>query len=98
MQIYYSKTQHKPFTQQNEIFGWELFKRKAIQKNGWKILWIEPEFGKGKWELFNLKEDPTEKNDLAENFPDKLKEMIIAWEQYQATNNVIISTGKNKFP
>ncbi len=81
-----------------EIFGWELFKRKAVQKGGWKILWIEPDFGKGKWELFNLKEDPTEKIDLAEKYPDKLQEMILAWEQYRTENNVIISTGKNKFP
>ena len=81
-----------------EIFGWELFKRRAVQKDGWKILWIEPDFGKGKWELFNLKEDPTEKNDLAEKYPNKLKEMILAWEQYQAANNVIISNGKLQFP
>ena len=82
----------------DEIFGWEIFKRKAVQKNGWKILWIEPNFGKGKWELFNLKTDPTELNDLAETYPDKLKEMIAAWEQYQAENNVIISNGALIFP
>jgi len=82
----------------DEIFGWELFKRKAVQKNGWKILWIEPEFGKGKWELFHLKEDPSEKNDLAEKYPDKLKEMIRAWEEYQQENNVIISNGELLFP
>jgi len=82
----------------DEIFGWELFKRKAVQKNGWKILWIEPDFGKGKWELFHLKEDPSEKNDLAEKYPDKLKEMIKAWEQYEQENNVIISNGELLFP
>ena len=81
-----------------EIFGWELFKRKAVQKNDWKILWIEPDFGKGNWELFNLKEDPSELNDLAEKYPDKLKEMINAWEQYQQDNNVIISNGELFFP
>jgi len=82
----------------NESFGWELFKRRAVQKNGWKILWIEREFGKGNWELFNLKEDPTEQNDLATTHPEKLKEMIQEWEQYQKENNVIISTGKLLFP
>lgn len=81
-----------------EIFGWELFKRKAVQKNGWKILWIEPDFGKGKWELFNLKNDPSEKNDLAETHPEKLEEMILAWNQYQKDHNVIISSGENQFP
>ena len=81
-----------------EIFGWELFKRKAVQKDGWKILWIEPAFGKGTWELFNLKEDPTERNDLASVYPEKLAELIEAWEQYQQENNVIISNGALLFP
>ena len=27
------------------------------------------------WELYNVKEDPTESNDLAAKMPDKLKEM-----------------------
>ena len=82
----------------DEIFGWELFKRKAVQKDGWKILWIEPAFGKGTWELFNLKEDPTERNDLASVYPEKLAELIEAWEQYQQENNVIISNGALLFP
>ncbi len=82
----------------DEIFGWELFKRKAVQKNGWKILWIEPPFGTGAWELFNLKEDPTERNNLAKIHPEKLKEMIAAWEKYKLENNVIISNGELLFP
>ena len=28
-----------------------------------------------KWELYNVKEDPTQSNDLAAKMPDKLKEM-----------------------
>lgn len=81
-----------------EIFGWELFKRKAVQKDSWKILWIEPDFGKGKWELYHLKEDPTERNDLSNTHPEKLTELISAWEQYQQENNVIISNGELLFP
>ena len=81
-----------------EIFGWELFKRKAVQKNGWKILWIERDFGKGKWELYHLEKDPTERFDLAEQNPEKLKEMIAAWEKYQLENNVIISNGELLLP
>lgn len=81
-----------------EFFGWELFKRKAVQKDGWKILWIEPDFGKGKWELYHLTNDPTERHDLVNTHPEKLKELIKAWEQYKTENNVIISNGKNSFP
>ena len=81
-----------------EIFGWELFKRKAVQKNGWKILWIEPDFGKGQWELYDLIKDPTERYDLASTHPEKLNELIKAWEQYQAENNVIISNDEIRLP
>ena len=82
----------------DEIFGWELFKRKAVQKDGWKILWTEPAFGKGTWELYSLKEDPTERNDLASSHPEKLAELIKAWKQYEQENNVIISNGELFFP
>lgn len=88
----------QPIHNEDEIFGWELFKRKAVQKNGWKIIWIEPEFGKGKWELYHLKEDPTERDDLANTHPEKLNELIAAWQIYQKENNVIISNGELLFP
>jgi arylsulfatase A-like enzyme len=83
---------------QKEMFGWELFKRMAFQRDGWKILWIEPDFGKGDWELYNLSKDPTETNDLAKSHPEKLSELIVSWKQYQEENNVIISNGDLFFP
>lgn len=39
------------------------------------------------WELYNLKEDRTELNDLALKKPDKLKEIVAQYETYWASRN-----------
>ena len=49
---------------------------KAFFVGDWKILWMPPPFATGEWELFNLREDPAEMNDLSGEYPDKLAEMI----------------------
>jgi arylsulfatase len=46
--------------------------------------------GKSEWELFNLAQDPAERNDLAVQNPNKLKEMLIIWDKYVQENNVIL--------
>jgi len=69
--------------------GYELFGLKAYIAGDWKILWMPPPFGKGDWELFNLREDPGEMNDLSKLHPEKVKEMAALWEQYRIDNNVL---------
>jgi arylsulfatase len=39
--------------------------------------------------LFNLKQDPAELADLSAQHPEKLKEMIVLWEQYKTDNGVL---------
>ena len=69
--------------------GYELFGMKAYFVGDWKILWMPKPFGPSDWELFNLKQDPAELNDLSKQNPDKLKGMIALWEQYKNENNVL---------
>lgn len=45
-------------------------------------------FSQDVWELFDLDEDPTELNDLAEKFPELHQELIDAWEQGAWDNQV----------
>jgi len=40
--------------------------------------------GREQWELYNLKDDPGEINDLAVKEPEKLVEMVAYWETYYA--------------
>jgi arylsulfatase len=72
------------------VMGWELFGRCAIRKGKWKITKIEPPFGKGIFELFNMEEDPTESHDLAKQYPDKYLEMLGHWKAYVKDNGVIL--------
>jgi len=69
--------------------GYELFGLKAFFDGDWKILWMPPPFGPGEWELFNLRQDPAELNDVSAEYPDRLAEMIALWEQYKEANGVL---------
>ncbi len=72
------------------VMGWELFGRCAVRKGKWKITKIEPPFGKGVFELFDMEDDPTESHNLSKQFPDKYIEMLEHWKAYVKDNGVIL--------
>jgi arylsulfatase A-like enzyme len=73
----------------NEGIGYELHGMRAYIKDEWKILNMQKPFGTGDWELFNLAEDPSESNDLSNQFPEKRNELIAAWEEYSKNVGVV---------
>jgi arylsulfatase len=78
-----------PRTEQDYI-AWEVFGNRAVRQDNWKIRWEIKPIGKSDWELFNLAQDPSERYDLAAQYPDKLKEMLLLWDAYAKENNVIL--------
>lgn len=70
--------------------GWELFGRRAMRVGDWKILWLYEPYGEGRWWLFDLASDPAETNDLSRDRPEKLAEMVAAWDRYAAANQVVL--------
>ena len=74
----------------DDWLGWELFGNRAIRLGDWKISWLYQPLGTGGWQLFNLAQDPGEENDLSAEFPEKETELIALWDQYVATNGVVI--------
>jgi arylsulfatase A-like enzyme len=81
------------------VMGWELFGKTAIRAGDWKILqepvsdwWAKhrPATEPYVWQLFNLRDDPSELNDLAAQNPEKLSEMLALWDQYARDHGVII--------
>ena len=66
----------------NEGVGYELHGRSAYFKDEWKIVHLSVPFGNGEWQLYNLNDDPTEINDLSNEYPEKRKELIAAWNEY----------------
>lgn len=78
-----------PRTKEDYI-AWEVFGNRALRQGDWKLRWEYAPFGKSNWELFNIVKDPSERNDLAATYPEKLKEMLLLWDDYVKKNNVII--------
>ena len=66
----------------------EMLGNRAIYHRGWRAVtlhtrdWrpIVPSFDEDRWELFHLDEDWSESRDLAEQEPERLREMIALWE------------------
>jgi len=69
--------------------GYELHGMCAYLKGDWKILRLPQPFGTGEWELFNLKQDPAESNDLSEINTEKLQKLVLEWENYKDDVGVI---------
>jgi arylsulfatase len=76
---------------EERAIGWELFGRSAVRKGDWKIRLLEQPYGNGEWQLFNLKNDPTERHNLAQQEPDKLADLLTEWDTYVRENGVFPS-------
>ncbi|KAH6977386.1 alkaline-phosphatase-like protein [Ilyonectria sp. MPI-CAGE-AT-0026] len=68
--------------EEKHITGWELFGLRAIREGYWKALYMNAPRGKDKWELYDLKTDPGEVHDLADEKPDVLERLVEHWEVY----------------
>jgi arylsulfatase len=80
----------------------EMLGNRGIYKDGWWAgspnvapweLFIHPEKfladpSNNKWELYNLDEDFSQAHDLADKYPDKLKELIATFDSEARRNNV----------
>lgn len=73
-----------------DYFAYVMMGRRGVVQGDWKITWMNAPWGpEGRWSLYNLAEDPAERNDLAASHPDKLAEMQALWDAYVAANGVI---------
>ena len=73
-----------------DYLAWEVFGNRALRQGNWKLRWQWKPFGNEEWELFDLSEDPSERNDQAAAQPEILEAMVELWEDYVAANNVIL--------
>lgn len=65
----------------HDYLGFEHFGERAYHsKDGWKI--VRPNGKNSTWELYNLNTDRTELKNLADAYPQKLKEMIGLYEAW----------------
>jgi arylsulfatase A-like enzyme len=78
---------------------YELFGNRAIYQDGWKAVTIHANrmpwelnkvapFEEDVWELYNIHEDFSESNNLADQNPEKLEKLKARWEELAWENNV----------
>ena len=75
----------------DEAIGWEIHGTRALVRGDWKILMPA---ATGKWELFNLPQDPGETHDLAQAQPDLLSELTAAWDSFAQDTGVAVPSSR----
>jgi arylsulfatase A-like enzyme len=69
---------YKAWTHKPEQDGW------AIRQGDWKL--VRNGWAQAPVALYNLKDDPSEKMNLAAQFPEKVSELRTVWEAWDADN------------
>lgn len=69
----------------HDTLYWEHQGNKAIRLGDWKLV---SQLEKNTWELYNLKEDRTETNDLSSQEPQRVKQLARAYNTWAKASNV----------
>ncbi|ESK89863.1 arylsulfatase [Moniliophthora roreri MCA 2997] len=86
-------------TSDDPAVGWELFGRAALRHGHWKIVFMPRwSHGKGDWELYDLSKDPGETRDLTSEYPEKVKELLVLWDEYVRQNGVVWGEALSHLP
>lgn len=80
------------------VMGFEIAGSGALRRGDWKITFVPAPRGPQKWELFNIREDPGEVKDRAEENPELMKEMLKLWDEYKAEVGVVGVAGEYPNP
>lgn len=68
----------------------ELIGKRGIRQGDWKLVHMPPPYGNGNWQLYDLAADPAESDDLADDMPGKVAELVALWDQYAEDNGVVL--------
>lgn len=75
----------------NDFIGGEMRNGKWMRQGAYKAIAVAPPYGTGQWRLFNVEEDPGETRDLAAEQPERLEQLVKAWENYAKDVGVVLS-------
>lgn len=76
------------------VTGFECAGSGGLRRGDWKITYVPAPRGPQRWELFNIKEDPGETNDLRSSEPALFSEMLALWEDYKQEVGVVGLAGE----
>jgi arylsulfatase len=74
-----------------EFVGGEMQNGKWMRQGDFKAVSVAPPYGTGAWHLYNLADDPGETHDLADEQPERLKELQTAWDHYADEVGVVLT-------
>ncbi|MDR1959370.1 MAG: sulfatase-like hydrolase/transferase [Planctomycetaceae bacterium] len=72
--------------QEGRTLFWEHENNRGVRENDLKAVWLN---SRNVWELYDLKTDPTERNDLSAKQPETVQRLADAWEQWAKRAYVI---------
>ena len=75
--------------QDTDSVGYELAGNAALFEGDYKIVLNRSPVGDNNWHLFNIVADPGESNDLSEQMPQRLEQMINKYQEYVFQNSVL---------
>jgi arylsulfatase len=70
----------------HEYMFWEHENNCAVRRGRYKAL---QKFDTGKWELYDVEADRAEMDEIGENYPDILAEIIAKWYEWAKTHHVV---------
>ena len=86
----YLKGEEESVHGDNHSAAWELFGRRAARMGDWKMIWLNEPWGSGRWQLYNLAEDPGETEDLFAKYPDVVSKLEDVWNDYVEQNEMVV--------
>ena len=78
---------------QDEAVCTELFGRVVVWKDGWKIVHSNAPWGTGEFELFDVRNDPSEQSDLSAAQADRLADLKADWAACQERYGIYWNAG-----
>ncbi|MCW8087838.1 arylsulfatase [Sabulicella glaciei] len=93
---YLTGATHTPVRGPFDALGFEMFECRTVRKGDWKLIFVPPPYGENDWQLYNLRDDPREMNNRAEQEPAKFKELMADWEAYAASVGYIKAGAKKQ--
>jgi arylsulfatase A-like enzyme len=69
--------------------GWEAYGMDAWVEGDLKLGRLPAPYGNGKWQLYDLRSDPGERDDLATKMPEVVAKFETKWLDYARTNEVV---------
>ena len=83
----------------DDVIATELHGQRSLLRGDWKLVWEQRPINISwvdkypdrwsSWQLYNLAQDPTEQNDVAEDVPELVAELVALWELWADDNKVM---------